>query len=78
MNDIEKLRVLLPHWLEHNQEHAAEFAGWADKAAAAGQETVAREIRRAAEAMRQANDALQTALVELGGAIHAEHHGHTH
>ena len=78
MNDIEKLRVLLPHWLEHNQEHASEFAGWADRASAAGQATVAQEIRRAAEAMQQANEALQTALAELGGAIHTEHHGHTH
>ena len=78
MNDIEKLRVLLPHWLEHNQEHAAEFAGWAGRASAAGQETVAREIHRAAEAMRQANDALQTALAELGGPAHLEHHSHTH
>jgi hypothetical protein len=78
VNDIEKLRVVLPHWLEHNQEHATEFVQWADKASAAGQETVAREIRRAAEAMQQANDALQTALAELGGAIHVEHHGHTH
>jgi len=78
MNDIEKLRVLLPHWLEHNQEHAAEFASWADKASAAGQEAVDRELHRAAEAMRQANDALQTALAELGGAIHPEPHGHAH
>lgn len=79
MNDIEKLRVVLPHWLEHNQEHASEFAGWADRASAAGQESVAREIRRAAGAMQQANDALQTALAELGGALQHDHgHGHHH
>ena len=78
MSDIEKLRVILPHWLEHNQEHAAEFASWADKASAAGQEAVAREIRYAAEAMQQANDALQTALAELGGPVHLEHYSHTH
>ena len=78
MNDIEKLRVVLPHWLEHNQEHATEFTTWADRASAVGQETAAHEIRRAAEAMQQANEALQTALVALGGAIHTEHHSHTH
>jgi hypothetical protein len=78
VNDIEKLRVVLPHWLEHNQEHAAEFASWADRASASGQETVAREIRRAAEVMQQANEALQAALAELGGAGHLPHHGHTH
>ena len=25
VTDLEKLRVLLPHWVEHNAEHAAEF-----------------------------------------------------
>lgn len=78
MNDIERLRVLLPHWLEHNQEHASEFAGWADKASLAGKEEAAQHIRYAARAMEQANDALQAALAELGGAIHPEPHGHTH
>lgn len=66
MNDMEKLRALLPHWLEHNQEHAGEFATWAGRASAAGQEAAAQEIRRAAEAMQQANEALQAALVALG------------
>jgi hypothetical protein len=78
VNDIEKLRVLLPHWLEHNQEHASEFGGWADKAAAAGAEGAAEKIRRAAEAMQDANDALQAALDDLGGAGHTHHHGHDH
>ena len=25
MTDLDKLRALLPHWIEHNAEHAAEF-----------------------------------------------------
>jgi hypothetical protein len=32
MTDIEKLRALLPHWIEHNGEHAAEFSNWSEKA----------------------------------------------
>ena len=76
MNDIEKLRALLPHWMEHNQEHAGEFEAWAGKASLVGQEVAAQQIRYAAEAMEQANDALQAALAELGGAIHLEHHSH--
>jgi len=77
MNDIEKLRALLPHWLEHNQEHGAEFDTWADRAARAGQEVAAQQIRAAAEAMQRANDALQSALAELGGAIHLDDHSHS-
>lgn len=74
MNDIDKLRTLLPHWLEHNQEHAAEFGNWADKASLAGQEAAAQQIRQAAQAMQQANGALQSALADLGGALHHSHH----
>ena len=67
MNDVEKVRALLPHWMEHNQEHAGEFEAWAEKAIAAGHETAAQTIRSAAEAMQQVNDALRSALDELGG-----------
>ena len=27
MNETDKLRVLIPHWIEHNEEHAREFHG---------------------------------------------------
>ena len=37
--DEDKLRILLPHWIEHNAEHAAEFRQWAGKARGAGLST---------------------------------------
>jgi hypothetical protein len=67
MTDQEKLRVLIPHWIEHNDEHAAEFRHWANKAGVAAQ-----DIQAAAEAVALANEALLRALRELGGP--AEHH----
>lgn len=27
----EKLKILLKHWIEHNEEHAEEFREWAEK-----------------------------------------------
>lgn len=69
MNDIEKLRVLLPHWIEHNGEHATEFVRWAERAVSAGHRAVADMIRSAAREMQQANITLQTALDELGGPM---------
>jgi hypothetical protein len=42
VTDLEKLRVLLPHWIEHNAEHAAEFRQWAERA---GADDSARETR---------------------------------
>jgi hypothetical protein len=65
----DKLRVLLPHWIEHNAEHAAEFRNWAEKARAAGQEEVAEEIALAAKELGWVNEALSTALDKLGRAV---------
>ena len=28
MENVEKLRVLLQHWIDHNKGHAEEFAKW--------------------------------------------------
>jgi hypothetical protein len=78
VNDQEKLRILLGHWIEHNEEHADEFRRWADKAGAAAPDVLA-----AAERMGQVNQALAEALEKLGGAMEhnpagAHPHSHTH
>ena len=62
--DEEKLRVLLPHWMEHNEEHAAEFRAWADRAGKAGD-----DILRAAHQLEAANEGLRAALRKLGGPL---------
>lgn len=64
--DEEKLRALLPHWMEHNAEHAAEFREWAERARAAGQAEAAHEIDTAAKELGWVNEALQAALDKLG------------
>ena len=74
MTDAEKLRVLLPHWMEHNAEHAAEFREWAGRVLAAGHEHAAGNIEAAAEQLEQANDALAAAMEKLGVPLEG-HHG---
>ncbi len=69
MNDQEKLRVLIPHWIEHNNEHAGEFRRWAEQAGDA-----APDILAAAEAIARANESLATALEKMGGALSHHHH----
>ena len=79
MSDQDKLRALLPHWIEHNAEHAAEFRRWAELAGEARA-----DIESAAARMETANEALAEALEKLGGAgvhdpvAHARAHGHSH
>jgi len=69
MEDIEKLRVLIPHWITHNAEHAENFRRWADRAGVATQ-----DILMAAEAMDRANEALADALEKLGGPLPSSEH----
>jgi hypothetical protein len=67
--DLEKLRILLPHWIDHNKEHAAEFRSWAARASGATQEILA-----AAERLERADADLDAALIKLGGPLPAAHH----
>lgn len=74
MNNLDKVRVLLPHWLEHNQGHSTEFLQWADKLAAESPETAAL-LRSAVEALQVAQRALTEALGKAGGPL-ADGHSH--
>ena len=78
LSDIEKLRVLLPHWLEHNKSHGAEFCQWAEMISAAGDTETAALIRQAAEYLEKADAALSQALESLGGPLHGHAHHHHH
>lgn len=68
MNEAEKLRILLPHWIEHNGEHAAEFRAYAERSS-----TVQDRLTAAAALLEQANNQLEDALRELGGPLEHAH-----
>ena len=69
MNELEKLRVIIPHWIEHNEEHAEELRRWAEQG-----ENAAPEILAAAETMLQVNTFLKEAVEKLGGPLHTHHY----
>jgi len=75
---IEKLQVLLPHWLEHNEHHGAEFRKWAQEARQEGQEALARILDQAVESMAATDAILKKALAEIGGPKQEGHHHHHH
>ena len=66
-DDLTKLRILLPHWIEHNEEHAASFQRWVAGARELGREETARRIEEAVERMAACNQALTAALEALEG-----------
>ena len=64
MEEKDKLRILIPHWIAHNKEHASEFRDWATQTDAA-----AADILAAADAIVLANESLSSALEKLGGML---------
>lgn len=73
MKDVDKLRVLLPHWIEHNQGHGAEFFRWAETLTADAPE-IAGLLRRASDALQSAHRSLEEALERAGGPLAAPGH----
>ncbi|OGV65839.1 MAG: hypothetical protein A2498_09870 [Lentisphaerae bacterium RIFOXYC12_FULL_60_16] len=73
---IDKLRILLPHWITHNRNHEAEFGKWAALARTEGAENLATLLDKAAAAMV----ATDTILKQVGQAVGApgEIQGHAH
>ena len=66
MTELEKLRVMLPHWIEHNRSHGEEFKKWADIIKGAGAADIAALIEAAYRQTAQAEQALsQISSLEL-------------
>ena len=73
---VEKLQVLLPHWLEHNTNHKAEFMKWAAAARGEGAESLAKLLDAAAENMAGADGILKRVQTAVGGAGDRHHLHH--
>jgi len=72
MEEREKLEHLLPHWIEHNEEHAAEFRQWAEKARQSGLAGIPDEMNEAAGQLQKSSDFLRRALEKLAGSRREE------
>ena len=87
MDNVEKLRIMLQHWIDHNKGHVDEFDRWRATMTAEGRTALADHIHRTVELMASVNAELEKALKEAGGGhTHHEddhdhdhdHHGHHH
>jgi len=63
----EKLTRLLDYWIEHNEEHGAEFSEWAQEVAGPEDASVQDELTKALEGMVEVNAHLRRALEKLKG-----------
>ncbi len=65
MTDQEKLKTLIDHWIEHNEEHGDEFAQWAQKAKDFGAVEAHKNILEAVKQLSKANEFLASAAKDL-------------
>ena len=78
--DLEKLQVLLAHWLQHNESHGSEYLKWAEVARKDGHTITAEFIEQAVDLLKKSDESLEKALKSVGGSSqeHEHHHHHHH
>jgi len=65
MEIIEKLKKLLPHWQNHNREHAETFKKWAEKAEADGYNDLSELLNRLYEEFIKIDSIFEEAIKEI-------------
>lgn len=59
MEDAAKLKHLVSHWFEHNDQHARTFEEWAERMRTTGRDDVATELSHLSRATRQLDELLK-------------------
>ena len=75
---MEKLQILLPHWIAHNHNHEAEFKKWVELVRSEGHAGLADLLAKAVAGMAETDTILKKVLAEIGGPGEDHHHGHHH
>ncbi len=56
MTELEKLKHLLKHWIEHNDAHIKNYGEWAAKTDSLGEKELSEILGQIAEESRKLND----------------------
>lgn len=84
MDEVEKSKIRLSHWIGHNLEHLTGYIELAELLENQGLTGVANKIRSGVGLVEKANKEFEEALSMLGGAgevmaeAHSHHHKHEH
>lgn len=65
----QKLGVLIPHWISHNEEHVGEYRKWADRLESEGLVVTAERLRQAADLVMTSNRHFQEAQTTLEDVV---------
>lgn len=66
MTELDKLKKLLEHWAEHNEEHAKTYLEWAEKAAASGDKALSSILKEIAENTKRMDGLFEKAKKAVG------------
>lgn len=66
MEFMEKARIMLEHWITHNEHHQEEYEEFADQLEGAGKAESARHVREMIELASRSSACLRKALEALG------------
>lgn len=82
MDEIQKSRIRLEHWIDHNLDHLKGYSEVADLLEKSGRADSAEKIRKGIVLTEAANDEFQKALADLPESGHHHHgeesHAHAH
>ena len=78
MNEIEKLRVILPHWIEHNKNHEKEFNKWLAIISKANETEVAALLNKAVSSLQDIDTVLSLIADKIGALKGEDSQGHAH
>lgn len=64
MDEIDKLKKLLHHWQEHNDEHAEVYREWSEKAASFGRRELSEVLLRLYNETKKINKLFEEAITK--------------
>jgi hypothetical protein len=62
MTELEKLKHLLEHWIEHNEAHVKTYSGWVSKAESLGEKELANILREVVDKSQKLDDLFKKAM----------------
>ncbi|MDI6890144.1 MAG: hypothetical protein QMC83_04285 [Thermodesulfovibrionales bacterium] len=66
MDELEKLKRLLHHWMEHNNEHAEAYRDWAKKTSSLGNREISEILDLLYYEAKRLNRLFEKAMKKIG------------
>jgi len=62
MDEIGKLKKLIPHWMEHNDEHAETYQNWSEKVSSLGMKELSEILKKLHQEFKKLRELFEEAM----------------